>query len=293
MAIGIEGLGLLAHARATGADFTRIVTAGRHNLGMRQDQLSKFFNERKRQDLALQLRDERPEGYCETLLKTAFGAEVVDSIDASSYENATLIHDMNTPIAIGGDYGLVLDFGTLEHVFNLATAFDNLERLCAPNGRILHMSPCNNFAGHGFYQFSPELFFRIYAPERGFINTTVYLTSICPSPYWYQVRDPSELKARVNLTSREQLLILVMTTKAGTPKPLATHPVQQSDYSSKWNDEERGRSENQSGLKALESKIRNAFPGATHRHKVRRKDVKRHSRKDISRVNLLQLVPNF
>jgi hypothetical protein len=226
-------------------------------------------------------------------LKTAFGTKVVDSIDASSYENATLIHDMNTPIAFGGDYGLVLDFGTLEHVFNLATAFDNLDRLCAPNGRILHMSPCNNFAGHGFYQFSPELFFRIYAPERGFTDTQVYLTSICSTGHWYKVRDPSELKARVNLTSREQLLILVMTTKSGEPKPLTTHPVQQSDYSSKWNDEERSGSANQSGLKALESNIRNAFPGMTHRHKVRRKDVTRRSRKDIARVNLLQIIPTF
>jgi hypothetical protein len=35
-------------------------------------------------------------------------------------------------------------------------------------GTFVASTPANYFMGHGFYQFSPELFFRLFCPENGF-----------------------------------------------------------------------------------------------------------------------------
>jgi hypothetical protein len=55
------------------------------------------------------------------------GAQRVDSIDASSIEGASLIHDLNTPIddSLKERFSLIYDGGTLEHLFNLPQALRN------------------------------------------------------------------------------------------------------------------------------------------------------------------------
>ena len=55
------------------------------------------------------------------------------------------------------------------------------QRLCVPvavmwlkpGGRIIHMSPANNYANHGFYQFSPTLYADYYRANR-FENVRVF-----------------------------------------------------------------------------------------------------------------------
>src|SRR5439155_8100430 len=67
-----------------------------------------------------------PHTYAEEFLKL-LGAEEVVSIDISDYEGASLVHDMNEPIPDRwkGQYDLVFDGGTLEHVFNFPAAIKN------------------------------------------------------------------------------------------------------------------------------------------------------------------------
>ena len=40
-------------------------------------------------------------------------------------------------------------------------------KLTKIGGMIIHALPANNFCGHGFWQFSPELFYELYSPENG------------------------------------------------------------------------------------------------------------------------------
>ena len=291
MGVNKGALGLLALARSSGADFSRVATIGRYRLSATMDYVEQFLRERGRADLAEKLSAEPGDGYCEPLLKIAFGAGVVQSIDASSYENADIIHDMNTPIDRPERYSMVLDFGTLEHVFNVPVAFDNLAKLASPNAHILHMLPSNNFVGHGFYQFSPELFFQIYSPERGFSGTRVFGAPGGTPETWYEVKSPRELKKRVDITSRDQLNILVMTQKTGDPVPLVQKPVQQSDYVEIWDQgEEIVKAERRRG--ALERGVRDALNGVRARRKAARKDLTR-ARSDIIRRPVRELVPNF
>jgi len=60
----------------------------------------------------------------------------------------------------------VIDGGTLEHVFNFPVAIKNAMQMVRAGGRLSLSPPANNYFGHGFYQFSPELFYRVLSAEK-------------------------------------------------------------------------------------------------------------------------------
>jgi hypothetical protein len=86
------------------------------------------------------------------------------ALDVSDYEEAEIVHDLNQPIpdALRGRYGTVFDGGTFEHVFCVSNAFTNVAELVRPGGRVLHLSPVNNYVNHGYWQLSPRSFFDFY-----------------------------------------------------------------------------------------------------------------------------------
>jgi SAM-dependent methyltransferase len=295
MGVYLPGLGLLALARATGADFSSVVTLGRQGLHINPDELVRFFKERGRSDLAkAAICAPAPARYCEELLRVAFGAGSIDSIDASTYECATIIHDMNRPLIQHKSYALVVDFGTLEHVFNVAVALDNVAALCAPGGRILHALPADNQAGHGFYQFAPELFFEVYAPERGFAQTRIFLARSGDRRRWYEVGAPRVMGRRVEITSNDRVNVLVMTTKEGEPEALTRAPIQQSDYRAAWSapsahGPEAARS---ASAAAIQAWVRRMFAAQRDAQKVRRLGLTR-DRPDIIARRVMDLTSPF
>ncbi len=291
MGLNASALGLMALARAEGADFGRVVTIGRQQLTIGQGELEDFFQKRGRSDIAGRVAAETSDGYCETVIRSAFGAEVVHSIDASNYENASRVHDMNQPIEPGQRYSVVLDFGTLEHVMNVPAAFDNVAKLCAEGGRIMHMLPSNNCSGHGFYQFSPEFFFQIYSQARGFAGTRVFAVPMGSPEVWYEVRAPHTIKARVNIASRDELYLLVLTQKVGEPTPLAQCPVQQSDYVHLWAADTTAR-KGQRKRSPLEQWARALTNGIRHRRKMARRDAA-NNRADMIPRRVFDLTRNF
>mgnify|MGYP001267115785 CR=1 FL=1 len=172
--------------------------------------------------------------YIEEICANLFGSYPnVQSIDNSSYENATIIHNMNNPInsdANKEEFDTVLDLGTLEHVFNVKQSILNAIYLLKIGGRILHVLPCNNFGGHGFYQFSPEFFFSLYNKENGFGETEVFVKSLASSSSYYKVKKPMNGK-RALITSIYPVYVFVSTKKLKDIKELK---VQQSDYINLW-----------------------------------------------------------
>lgn len=100
----------------------------------------------------------------------ALGFGEVAAMDASDFEGAEILLDLNqaeTPKELVGTADLVLEAGTLEHVFHVPHAMRHLVRIVKPGGRILHTSPASNFIDHGFYCFSPTFFFDFYR-QNGF-----------------------------------------------------------------------------------------------------------------------------
>lgn len=75
-------------------------------------------------------------------------------------ETTILEADLNRPVAaeLTGRFGLVVDAGTLENVFDLRRGMMNTADMLRPGGRVVHHSPVDNYLNAGFVQLSPTFF---------------------------------------------------------------------------------------------------------------------------------------
>ena len=160
------------------------------------------------------------------------GFTKIDTMDASDYEGANVIHDLNRPVPLElhEKYDLVWDGGTLEHIFNFPGALENAMRMVKVGGHMVLHTPANNQCGHGFYQFSPELFFRVFVPENGFELLRIYMH--CNGGH-YHIADPIRVHGRVELLNSQGALIMVHARKIGHVPDVLKTP-QQSDYLTAW-----------------------------------------------------------
>ena len=95
---------------------------------------------------------------------TLAGFSSVYSVDYSDFEGAGIIHDLNRSglSAKLPPCNFIYDGGTLEHVFHVPNVLQNIFETLAVGGYVLHHAPSNNLLDHGFYQFSPTLFWDFY-----------------------------------------------------------------------------------------------------------------------------------
>lgn len=233
MAIDTQSARILLAARKAGVDFTRTLTFGRQSYFPKASQLRAAVRA-SGLPLDADAIAALPKGYSEPFLK-ALGAQTLDSMDASTYEQATVIHDLNLPVpaALHGKYSLVFDGGTTEHVFQYPQTIDNAIKLVEVGGHYISITAGNNLPGHGFYQISPELFFRVFSALNGFKTRAVILFEMEAGGRMYRVTDPAEIKGRVEYTSRGRFQIAVITQKVAAVSGLTLAP-QQSDYSTAW-----------------------------------------------------------
>lgn len=219
MGIDTHSLNLLRYATAKYGPLGHAITLGRLNVLLGPRAATKWAGA-------------SGGAYAEEMLMNKFGAISVDSIDNSDYEGATIVADMNRPLptALADQYDAVLDFGCTEHIFDVAQSMRNITTLCKPSGTILHAVPANGFCGHGFYQFSPELFFSLYTDRNGYTDTEVYLAELVDTRHWYRVSPPRDGR-RINVRSTGEMYVMVITRRiADVPQN-----IQQSDYTFNWN----------------------------------------------------------
>lgn len=230
MAIEAHDVEFLAEARRLGVDFRATLTIGRQALKLGADGVASLVGQ-PRAGMA-----EDDWRYAEPLFRT-LGAETVDSLDASDFEGATLVHDLNDAVdaAWHGRFTAVYDGGTLEHVFNFPVAIRSCMEMVAPGGHLILQSPANNQCGHGFYQFSPELFYRVLSPENGFAVERMIAYELHTGRR-FAVTDPATIGARVELTNSRPVLLLVQARRTAVAPALERHP-QQSDYAALWEDQ--------------------------------------------------------
>ncbi|MFM6027180.1 MAG: hypothetical protein ACKPER_30355, partial [Dolichospermum sp.] len=98
------------------------------------------------------------------------------------------------------------------------------------------MTIANNFMGHGFYQFSPELFFRILTKENGYELVKVIAVDTSSTKQWFSIKDPNELKERVTLVNSSPLYLFVIAKKIDNSVAIFKTAPQQSDYELMWQD---------------------------------------------------------
>jgi hypothetical protein len=237
--VGYQGLLLALLAKRRKVDFSRTIMLGRQNHYLNTETLRALF---ERFGFPLSREEEREilkDDFAEGLLRK-LGADTIHSLDASDYEGANIIHDLNVPIdgALTGQYTCVLDLGTLEHVFNFPIGLKNATDLLREGGWFVSATVANNFMGHGFYQLSPELFLR-YLPANGFSNVEVYLVPHREFPYLFKVSDPATLCGRVELINAEPVMMHVIAVKARHVSRMVV-PIQSDYYEQFW----RGRDTN-------------------------------------------------
>jgi hypothetical protein len=228
MGIDLTGLrALFMVKRLKLGDFSQTATLGRQEIFFLESEFEKFA-----QSAALGIGYEPAfsfSNFQEPLLK-ALGAAEVTSFDASPYEGATAIQDFNKPLAPQFEkrFSMFLDFGSMEHVFNIPQVVRNVNALLRPGGLALIVTNADGDAGHGFYQFSPEFFYNVFSPRNGFADTAVFLADVGDPLVWLAVKSPEKLKGRNSIPRGQRLLAVVVTRKVADVSDVS---AQQSDYS--------------------------------------------------------------
>jgi len=227
MGLETNAAALLLKIRRDDVPFGRVLTLGHQHLHLEPAAYRRILAR-----LGRPLTDEVPV-YADSLLE-ALGATAVEALDASTYEGATRLHDLNEPVPVSWheQFDLVFDGGTLEHVFNFPTALKNCMQMVKPGGRFVTVTLPNNWCGHGFYQFSPELFFRALGPENGFSVVEMYFADL-EGRHFYRIVDPAAVRERVLLWTSDPVFLLVHARRDAVRDIFATAP-QQSDYVSDW-----------------------------------------------------------
>lgn len=237
------------NAYQVGASFEKICTFGQQSLFLHPAEVNYFRNLNRSlgfDDASLFWRNYQFQGsYVNDFFVKYFESKLISVIDYSSYQGADIIHDLNTPISDEFDnrYDVVIDGGTLEHIFNFPIAISNMMRMVRVGGRVFLSTPANNQCGHGMYQFSPELMFRVFSPENGFevINLQL-IEGFFPSVELgrnrkvYKVRDPKDLRSRVGFINHHPVTMMVEARKLASVNMFVKAPLQ-SDYVTAWDNQ--------------------------------------------------------
>ena len=91
--------------------------------------------------------------------------------------------------------------------------------------------------GHGFYQFSPELYFRAFSEQNGFRIDDVFIYEGRETSVWFRVTDPEISQRRAEKVNTKPTYMLVRATKIAEVEVFAK-PLLQPDYVTAWNSSE-------------------------------------------------------
>jgi hypothetical protein len=243
MGLNFPDTQLLMKSYLAGHRFARTLTIGRLSLNLHRGEIRQLLKLSKgdravRESLSqYSFRD-----YVDRFLREGLGATHLDVLDYSPYEGATLQHDLNKPVPAEwlARYDVVIEAGSLEHVFDVATALKNVMGMVRVGGLLLMKSPTNNLCGHGFYQFSPELMFRALSRANGYVvERSVMIEAqfpsveIRPMRRAYEVVDPELVGRRVGLVNKRPVELIVLARRLSDDTIFATPPLQ-SDYVATW-----------------------------------------------------------
>ncbi len=223
MGLDLHSAQFLLNQKKRGVRFGRVLTLGRQGVYMPAHLYQGYL---KTLGVSQEQRD-----YADDFFR-GLGATTIDFMDASNYEGANVVHDLNQPIStqFAEAYDCVFDGGALEHVFNFPTALKNCMAMVRTGGHLILITTWNNYAGHGFYQFSPELFYAALSVENGY---AVEQMLIVQRNRWYAVANPGEVGGRIELINAQPTL-LFLTARRLESKPVFSTWPQQSDYSARW-----------------------------------------------------------
>jgi len=95
-------------------------------------------------------------------------------VDNFEYDQPALLHDMNSPVPeeVVDKFDLVLDGGTVEHIFDIKQVMGNMVRMTRVDGCVMHLASYD--MDHGFYALSPCFLYDYYR-SNGFSDFSCYI----------------------------------------------------------------------------------------------------------------------
>ena len=235
MGVDTAATEFLGFVRAVGVDYGSTLTIGRQSRFGSVDELTKALGpwcaKRELDVLAQALR--AAGGYADPVF-AALGAAKLAALDRSDFEGATILHDLNEvrPDERAGRWTCVFDGGSTEHVFQFPRALETTMRLVAPGGHLVTAVPANQQMGHGFYQVSPEVYFRSLVVENGYQLVGAFLHIEGLRTGWYRITDPAQAGRRLDVATLGPAEMFVCARRVGDAGLHRT--PQQSDYADAW-----------------------------------------------------------
>jgi len=234
--------------RKRGLKAKNIVTIGKLEVNMSASQLRRIHKYMRLKEFD----GEHNKWSADQLLSFWLQAAEVKSLDVSDYQGASIVHDLNNPVPddLFACCDLLIDGGCLEHVFNVPVALVNYSKMVRLGGHVLIATTANNYMGHGFYQFSPELFFSYFSKAKGFMIEYVGLavhpfpsSSLSTGCQLYEVTDPTKAKGRIGLVSSTPALILILVKRISVENTDSENMIQSDYISLHENNTKVGRAE--------------------------------------------------
>lgn len=139
----------------------------------------------------------------------------VVSIDLNGTPQA-LRYDLNKPLPPLGQFDVVINHGTAEHVFNIGQVFASMHAACKVGGLMMHESPFTGWIDHGFYCLQPTLFYDL-AAANGYEIVGVWLEEI-KSRFVHRVASRermTELAGNGSIPDNAMLFVVYRKASAG------------------------------------------------------------------------------
>jgi hypothetical protein len=214
-----------------------VVTLGVQDVHATHDDLTRIFREERVRSEAVPPAERLPStsryfrqsgregtGYVHArVFFRMLGLAGYDDLDFADFEKPTLTHDLNRPVpeAWRRRYGLVVDGGTLEHIFDVRAALANITALLRVGGDVCHICPLSGWVNHGFYQISPCLLYDLYGAN-GFDAAGAFVVQLPRDPARHAevVRPLAYTESALDLDDAAYRSLLLFRARKRAEQPL-------------------------------------------------------------------------
>lgn len=177
------------------------------------------------------------DGYSENMFEK-FGFGQIETMDYASYEGPSIEQDLNKPVPtkLHKKFGFIFDGGTIEHVFNVPQALENVFNMLKPGGRFVSANGMNGWVGHGMYQFNPELVWTFWKRKcQCIVHRCLGIHKIPGHAKILSFPDAAKTGQRLRLKGKipEGRVYLYYEVER-TAAPMLETSALQSDYQTRW-----------------------------------------------------------
>jgi len=194
----------------------------------------------------------------------SLGFENIVSLDYSNFEGCNVVYDMNLgkpPYELIDQFNVIIDGGTMEHVFNTQNFLKNIHLMCKVGGRIIHLSPSSNQINHGFYSFSPTFFLDYYQENNYIIRKCLLLRHYLDRSYYIDMLQEGGNIIAELIASKHVYYnyVVVEKTNNSTYDKIPIQNVYKTIWGKQSNNTQNGNDESTSHGYCIEEKLRDAL----------------------------------